>query len=66
MPTIANLFNFATNIQDIVGIVKLEFGRFQAKLPLVVVSVEIVQIQALIRSVWGIFNSEYFLVLKNR
>ena len=29
-----NLFNFATNIQDRVGVVKLEFGRFQAKLPL--------------------------------
>ncbi|MBQ6223949.1 MAG: hypothetical protein IJP87_01020 [Campylobacter sp.] len=33
MPTIANLFNFE-NIQDRVGVVKLEFGRFQAKLPL--------------------------------
>ena len=28
-----NLFNFE-NIQDRIGVVKLEFGRFQAKLPL--------------------------------
>ncbi|MDA3077989.1 hypothetical protein OFO07_03495 [Campylobacter sp. JMF_06 NA1] len=29
-----NLFNFLKNIQDIVGVVRRKFGRFQAKLPL--------------------------------